>query len=302
MTYQKEVNDYLTKTFKYARPNTIKLYTLKLNQLHRDLGMDYKDGFRNYSEVLKYIKDFKVDKALAFLNAIIYILPADQNLIEIYKNKRTELSKIKAEKYENNTKSNNFIDYDKLLNLYTKPDFSEDLNIVLNRMLMYIAIRYPMRNELANIEIARKKADMVNPNTNYININTKNAYFYMNQFKNVSSMGKIIIPIEKEDQKVIREYIKFLKNNNINSKRFLLTYHGGVNEFPTNDAFGRKLQLILSYNFPKNNLSMNDIRKAYETKLISSNEYNTLTNKEKEKKHSKLLHPMAAAHKAYNQV
>tara|TARA_R110000868_G_scaffold158315_2_gene386296 strand:- start:53 stop:958 length:906 start_codon:yes stop_codon:yes gene_type:complete len=301
MTYQKEVSDYLTKNFD-LRPNSVKLYSLKLNQLHKDLGIDYKDGFKNYNAIFNYIKDFKVDKAIAFIHAIIYILDSSNHLIDIYKNKRSELSKIKAEKYENNTKSDNFIDYDKLYNLYIKPDFNDDLKIVLNRMLLYIAIRYPMRNELGNIEIASKKSDMVNPNTNYLYITTRNMWFYMNQYKNVSSMGPINIPIEKEDQTVIREYLKFLKNNKINSKRFLLNYYGGINEFLTNDLFGSKLKLLLKYNFPKNNLTMNDIRKAYETKLINSDEYKSMTNKEKQKKHNKLLHPMAAAHKAYNQV
>ena len=300
MSYKEEVVNFLNENTD-LKPLTVKLYSIKLNQLHNDLGIKYTESFKDYNKIFNYIKDFSNSNKISFISSIITVLK-DKKLIKIYQEQRNVINKIKNDNYENNTKSDNFVDYDTLFNLYTKPDFSEDINIVLNRMLMYIAIRYPMRNDLANIEVAKKKSDMVNPNTNYLNINTKNAYFYMNKFKNVSSMGKMVVPIEKEDQKVIREYFKFLKKHKIESNKFLLTYHGGVNEFPTNDAFGRKLRLIFSYNFPKNNLSMNDIRKAYETKHINSEEYRTMTNKEKNIIHHKILHSMGVAHEVYNQV
>lgn len=312
MSYKEEVINHLNKF--NVKPPTVKLYSIKLNQLNNDLGITYKDSFNDFNKIFNYIKNFSTDNQLAFLNSIIFILDSynkkliqnlensNNKLIKIYKDKRIELNKIKSQKYDNNIKPDNFIYYDKLFNLYTKPDFSEELKIVLNRMILYIAIRYPMRNELGNIEIARKKADMNNPNTNYLYITTKNMWFYMNKFKNISSMGKMIILVEKEDQPVIREYLKFLKHNKIDSKRLLLTYYGGVNEFSTNDLFGSKLKTLLSYNFPKNNLTMNNIRRAYETKLINSDAYKSMDNKEKNLKHNRLLHRMGSAHENYNMV
>jgi rubrerythrin len=49
-------------------------------------------------------------------------------------------------------------------------------------------------------------------------------------------------------------------------------------------------------------ISNNTIRKIWETALISSPEYQQMTNKEKTKAHGKLLHSASTANEAYNKI
>ena len=50
------------------------------------------------------------------------------------------------------------------------------------------------------------------------------------------------------------------------------------------------------------NITVNDIRKSYETYNINSSFYNTLTNKQKQDIHFKILHNMNTAHSIYNKI
>ena len=47
-------------------------------------------------------------------------------------------------------------------------------------------------------------------------------------------------------------------------------------------------------------LTINDIRKIYETELINSQQYKSMNFKQKEEAHKKLLHSFTTAHMTYN--
>ena len=49
-------------------------------------------------------------------------------------------------------------------------------------------------------------------------------------------------------------------------------------------------------------LTINDIRKIYETNLINSPRYKSLSLKNKEEEHHKLLHSFTTAHTSYNKI
>ena len=304
------IKNYLTETFTNLSKQTIKLYSIKLNQLYKNFNADYDEDFEllsNFQTIINYVDSLDVsnDNKLAFLNAITLIVRNSKNdnvfnTLQKYIKFRNELSTKKFDKYKDNTKNENFIEYDKLLSLTPSPDFKNDMpETILNKMLLWISVRHPLRLSLYNVEIIKSKKEIYD-SKNYFYITPRKLYFLMNDFKNVKIIGKQVIEItDKEHIKIFRDYIKYLNKN-------------GLNQFLLWNFFRKPLPLISSEMYAhvlnkllqKNNLNitMNDIRKAYETKLINSDYYKTLTNRKKELEHKKLLHSPNIANMVYNKV
>lgn len=301
MSYRDFIKEELTKTG--LKPASVKLYSIKLNKIYNDLnGTDNNNNhLLNKSNVINYINSLNsTDDKLAYLNAIIKIID-NENLKKYYTEERNNLNKEKFDKYKNNVQPENFIDYDTLLNIASKPDFTQDVKTVLYEMLLYISIRYPMRLSLWNIKIAKSKKE-IEPNNNYLYITTKFARFVMQDFKNVESLGKQEIEINKDDIKVIREYIKFLKKHLTNVEYLLYNfYNNDIIKISSPDIYARILQRLIKQKLNVD-ITMNNIRHAYESKFIQSDEYKNLTNAEKEKAHLRLLHTGHMAEMVYNKV
>ena len=114
-------------------------------------------------------------------------------------------------------------------------------------------------------------------------------------------MGPQEIDIEKEDQKVIRDYLKYLSQYLSKIEYLLYNYYHKILEISSADMYARILKRLLNKRLNRD-ITMNNIRHAYETKLIQSDEYKNLTNNEKEKLHKKLLHTGYIANIYYNKV
>lgn len=306
-----EIKDYLTNTFSNLGKQTIKLYSIKLNQLHKHFNVKFDKDFdllQNFQTIINYIKslDVSVDNKLAFLNAIILVVRNAKNndlfyTLQQYIKFRNELTIQKFEKYKDNKKSENFVDYDILLNVSKAPNFKNDtVEKILDDMNLYISVRYPLRLSLYNAEIVKAKKN-IEDDKNYLYITPRKLYFIMNNFKNVKIIGKQQIEItDAEHEKVIRDYVKFLNKEGLN-ERLLWSYYKKPLKFPSSDMYAYNLKKLFNNRLQKN-ISMNDIRKAYETKLINSDYYKSLTNREKEIEHRKLLHSPNIAILVYNQV
>lgn len=308
------IKNYLTETFPNLSKQTVKLYSIKLNQLYKNFNADYDEDFEllsNFQTIIYYVNslDISNDNKLAFLNAITLIVRNSKNddvfnTLQKYIKFRNELSTKKFDKYKDNTKSDNFVEYDKLLSLTPPPDFKNGKELdmpetILNKMLLWISVRHPLRLSLYNVKIIKSKKE-IDDSKNYFYITPRKLYFLMNDFKNVKIIGKQVIEITDKDHiKIFRDYVKYLNKN-------------GLNEFLLWNFFRKPMPLISSEMYAhvlnkllqKINLdiTMNDIRKAYETKLINSDFYKTLTNREKELEHKKLLHSPNIANMVYNKV
>lgn len=306
MTYRELVREYIKKVNDEFAHNTYKLYSTKLDQLNRDINNnnEFDDKFEylyNYNKVFEYVKQFKTDNSLAFLNAIIIIIK-DKPLLKIYKEKRDEYSKIKKEKYLNNERSPNFTEYKDLLEKTNIISFS-NMNVkeAVKKFLLYMAVRYPIRLELHDLPIIRVKKN-TNPNKNYFYISNNRMEIIMNSFKNVKSFGKTIIVIDKVDEDIIKKYLKFLTFNKIKHMNLIENVIGDE-VFPISQiTLAKKLKVELNKLFKNRNLTMNSLRQSYETDLICRDDYKTMTNLEKTKFHNRLLHNMESAFKNYNKV
>ena len=311
MSYKDLINQELNKTS--LKPKSIKLYNTKLNMLYDKLGKDNNNNHLNNKRfIMNYInKANSVDDKLAYLNAIIKIIP-DGNIKKYYQDERNKFNKIKMERYKNNIQSEGFVDYQILLNASPKPDFTQDIQTVLNEMLLYISVRYPMRLTLWNITVVYNKK-YIKPNINYLYITSTKMQFIMQAFKNIDSLGIVEIDIDSDDKDVIKNYLKYFnsylskqefKERSLNGSQrelFLYNYYRKIISFSSENVYARKLKNLLEKKTNKD-ITMNDIRRAYETELIQSDRYRQMTNEEKEKAHLRLLHTAETARAIYNKI
>lgn len=184
---------------------------------------------------------------------------------------------------------------EELLNIKVKCD--NPIQELVESFTIYINTHYPLRLDYFNIVInPAEKENFVN----YMTYSDNKLVFYLNDFKNVKSLGCQVI-----------EYCDEIISNYINK---LTEYFGVMPEFllyrydkPTNTLktfssrimYGGYLQDILR-KYTNKELSINIIRKIHESNLIQSDEYRKMSNKDKRAKHLKLLHSTAIANESYN--
>lgn len=288
--------------------SSIKLYNIKLRQLDDIFNISNKDIFLEesnlkYLDILKFIDSLKTnDNKLAYLNAIIKyidIIKADQYR-NIFIEERNKYNKLKFKSYDNNIKNCNFVDYKILL---AGSQDIDDISIknTLETFMMFLSIRYPIRLSLWNMLITKSKKN-IDDNKNYLFIKNNGGYsFIMNDFKNVRSFGRYQFDLDKEDFPVIKNYLKKISNVMPKQEYVLYNYYNGIIKFSSPDIYSKKLKKLLKDKFEKE-LTMNDIRRSYESELINSDRYKSMTNEQKKREHAKLLHSDNIARLCYNKV
>ena len=287
--------------------SSIKLYNIKLRQLDDKFNISNKDIFLEesnlkYLDILKFIDLLNTnDNKLAYLNAIIkYIDIIKANRYkDIFVEERNKYNKLKFKSYDNNIKNCNFVDYKILLAVSQDID---DISIknTLETFMMFLSIRYPIRLSLWNMRITKKKKN-IDDTKNYLYIKTKGYSFIMNDFKNVRSFGKYEFDLDEQDWPVIKNYLKKVSTILPRQEFVLYNYYQGIIPFSSADIYSKKLKKLLKNKFKKD-LTMNDIRRSYESELIQSDRYKNMTNEQQKKEHAKLLHSSSVARNFYNKV
>lgn len=285
------------------KPASVNLYAIKLKQLHNEFGRnsDNLDYLLDTERIMNYINGLNsTDNKLAVLNSILKVISNDR-AVKYYQKIRNDLNKVKFDKYKNNVQNENFVHYQTLLDATPAPDFNKDsLEKVIFDVMLYFSVRYPMRLTLHNIEVVRNKADMNDNKKNYLYVNNNGVSFVMNNFKNIDSMGKQVIKLFDSDAIVARNYLKFLKKNNVESKRFILNYYLKPLEYKV-DMYARNLKKHLKKKIGKD-ITMNTIRQSYSSALIQSDAYQQMTNEAKEQAHARVLHNTFWANAVYNKI
>lgn len=286
--------------------NSVKLYNIKLNQLDEKFNISNKDVLEEskiqYLSILEFIDSQKTnDNKLAYLNAIIKymdLIKADRYK-DIFIEERTNLNKLKFEKYNNNIKDCNFVDY-KILLAGTQDIDNMTIKSTLETFMMFLSIRYPIRLSLWNMRITNSKKN-IDDKKNYLLVKRKGYSFIMNDFKNVKSFGKYEFDLDEQDFPVIKNYLKKISTILPKQEFVLYNYYNGIIKFSSADIYSNKLKKLLKDKFDKD-LTMNDIRRSYESELIQSDRYKNMTNEQQRLEHSKLLHSASVARNCYNKV
>lgn len=286
--------------------SSIKLYNIKLRQLDDKFNISNKDALLEskfqYLDILEFINSLKTnDNKLAYLNALIKymdLIKANQYK-EIFIEERNKINKLKFKSYENNIKSINFVDYKILLSGSQDID-TMTIKSTLETFLLFLSIRYPIRLSLWNMRITKTKKN-IDETKNYLFIKNKGFSFIMNDFKNVKSFHKYEFDLDEEDFPVIKSYLKKISTVIPKQEFVLYNYHNGIIKFSSPDIYSIKLKKLLKNKFNKD-LTMNDIRRSYESELIQSDRYRNMTNEQQKKEHAKLLHSASVARNFYNKV
>lgn len=286
--------------------SSVKLYNIKLRQLDDKFNIINKDILEEsklqYLDILEFIDSKKTnDNKLAYLNALIKYMDLIKanRYKDIFVDERNKINKLKFKSYDKNIKNCNFVDY-KILLAGSQDVDDMTIKSTLETFMMFLSIRYPIRLSLWNMRITKTKKN-IDETKNYLIIKNKGYSFIMNDFKNVKSFGKYEFDLDEQDWPVIKNYLKKISTILPKQEFLLYNYYQGIIPFSSPDIYSKKLKKLLKDKFEKD-LTMNDIRRSYESELINSDRYKSMTNEQKKKEHAKLLHSDNIARLCYNKV
>ncbi len=174
------------------------------------------------------------------------------------------------------------------------------VKIYQNYLLMCLYANEPaLRNDYWGMKIVNKAAD-IESEGNYLVLNSKVCYFFLNRFKNSAHLGSQRIPISKATSDIIRNLMKLYKRTNIKPEYLFNQFEGGVVAPTSEDTMKKRIKYVSNeyFGIP---LSINDWRHLHEIQTQMSDEYKHMSYEEKQLAHRRLLHSMTTGLK-YNRL
>lgn len=311
--YNSDISNVINND-KSIKQSSKELYIKLLNQIkHLNLT--------DYNIVITYLnsKNLSLNTFKTYINAIIKYLTLTNQNINKYKSKLEEIRTIlDSQKLNNTVSKNEFITYQELLNVLTnletniknkygnlflnsnqftnQSNYFKYLKEISNFMFIYLTIKYPLRLNYNNLEIKQKELKL--KTKNYIVMTQSGFKFYLNDFKNIKSLGNQII--EYNDKYIVQYYNLILPKN---SKYYYLKFKNKHFEnFETVKNYCETISKTISKIYPDKHITNNDIRKAKATYIIQSETYKDLTNEEKKELHNSMLHSFITANINYNKI
>lgn len=171
-------------------------------------------------------------------------------------------------------------------------------------LLSLYVLNPPIRNDYARVKIITnlqdKKDIEANGNENFLFIGTKEIKFHLNDFKNLKTMGPIVITYDKETNKLIRLYykmLKILKAESLNDNEMQLYFINSITRKinPLSESTLSTKIIQLSNKYFEHNYSINDFRHIWENAIQSDPQYMNLSVTKRENLHRQLLHSTATA-------
>lgn len=167
-------------------------------------------------------------------------------------------------------------------------------------LLMCLYVLNPaLRNDFANLEIITKAAKLEDKG-NFLVVNPRALYIYLNEYKNSRAIGSVRINLTDYTIKVIRNIFKLHKALKIVSPTLFLHISEKKIEPMTEDAMKKRIKAVSNQYFNKP-LSINDYRHIWEIAIQNDDNYKNLSLNDREGLHRQLLHSMNTALK-YNRV
>lgn len=165
-------------------------------------------------------------------------------------------------------------------------------------LVMYI-LNPALRNDLHNLSIITKAAD-IKEHGNYLVVNPRALYIYLNEFKNSKSMGPVRVDLTDYTKELIRNLFKIFKPLKIKPTSLFNHVSAKKIEPMTEDAVKKRVKFVSNQYFHKE-LSINDYRHLWEIRIQNDDSYKNLNLNDREAIHKKLLHSLNTALK-YNRV
>jgi len=194
----------------------------------------------------------------------------------------------------------------KLVNKNPYPNFSvanasrNMIKAYQDYLLMCLYVLNPaLRNDFHNLEIISKAAKLEDKG-NFLVVNARALYIYLNEYKNSRSMGAVRINLTDYTIGVIRNLFKIYKALNITPTTLFNHVSEKKVEPMTEDAMKKRVKTVSEQYFMKP-LSINDYRHIWEIAIQNDGHYNKLNLNDREALHKQLLHSMNTALK-YNRV
>lgn len=178
----------------------------------------------------------------------------------------------------------------------------EYYRMILDYMILMITINHPLRADYYDMNV---KYEIDNTNNNFILVKDDSVELHMNYYKNSTKYKNTNIQILNEH--AYNNIMNFIKLYEYLYKRkpekLLYRPKAKLQCRPIKER-QNYLNIVKNtiYHYTNKNISINTIRKIYETDLIQSEKYKYMTNAEKEEEHQKLLHSRHIANDIYNKV
>ena len=163
---------------------------------------------------------------------------------------------------------------------------------------MYV-LNPALRNDLHNLSIIGKAGD-IKETGNYLVVNPRALYIYLNEFKNSRSMGSVRIELTDYTKQLVRNLFKIYRKLKLPIKSLFNHISANKIEPMTEDATKKRIKYVSNQYFAKE-LSINDYRHIWEQSIQNDESYRHLNLNDREALHKQLLHSLNTALK-YNRV
>lgn len=315
----------LTDGIKYHYMNYLKNFAVYINNGKLDLS------FLNDSELCKqYITErynsHSASTKSHILCAIIKVLNENDNE-ELYKSYKDLLyyysyseNKERGNSFRTYEEINNWIDYGQIDNYhkdiedyftYTYDGLfieSTDYNY-LNELNAYIifslyTLRAPLRYDYNKLIITN---NIIDNDNNYLELKENIIIIHLNQYKNVNSWGSKQIIIDGKLYFILSQWIDILTKVLNKQPTYLfhnfkedddgkLIIENNTKTYIINDGLNYIVEKFID---AEKFIDVSFLRKCYTTHLIDSEEYKNMSFRDKQEKHSELLHSFETAHRDY---
>jgi len=275
---------------------TRKTYISKLNLIKKKYfpDTDNFDWIKKSLEVIKKIKsdDLSDSSKKLFFNAL-YSVSQDKH----YHNEIFSFGKLIDDQVkENKVNPSKLKQYVSLKELKKIVPLVTDLQDKL--LISLYVLQPPLRNDYADVRILTKNKQLSERSKgNYIVMRPKSWMFYLNEYKNVAQFGPQKYKYSNKFNPEI--YKTMLESYDVKPRSYLIEKQNG---YPMSDGDISKRIPLITKKYINKDLTINDIRKIYETDLINSLQYKSMNFKQKELEHKKLLHSFTTAHSTYNKM
>jgi len=259
-------SENISETIKKGNPSrkesTIKEYEKKLITLKKKKNSDNYTFIEDIDDVKELLKSYSPNTQKGYYNAIIVLLLALNHekvfdeLIKEYQTIRDklnedymkqqstgELSESQKEKFVSVKTLNDMLKL--MLKDINRRDIKRkskleksDIELLQAYTMFTFFIRYPTRNNLAGMILLNKSdfnklKDDVKKNNNYLVREKSSMFVSLNNYKTNLKYGEIKFTLDKDIEKVFRQFIKILNKNN-NDILFTISKKGEEVEMNSN--------------------------------------------------------------------